>query len=322
MMKAFVYKRYGSPNVLKLTEIEKPTPKEGEVLVKVRAVSVNPFDWRLMRGSPFLARLFNGILRPKNQILGADIAGEVVAVGNGVDEFKVGDAVFGGSGFGGFGEYVSIPQRGLAHKPTNSSFEEAASFPMVLFTALQGLRDSGNIQSGQKVLINGASGGVGSMAVKLASYFGAEVTGVCSTRNLELVRSIGADHVVDYTKTNFTQNGVQYDLIYDAVGNLTVADFQRALKPNGIAVVAGFTSLWHMIRFDFGSKRVSKRGTQKIGVMPTAVRAKADLIFLKELVEAGKITPIIDRCYSFNEIPQAVGYVEKGHARGKVVVTV
>ena len=321
-MKAFVYKRYGSPNVLKLTEVEKPTPEDGEVLVKVRGISINPFDWRLMRGSPFLARLFNGILRPKNQILGADIAGDVVAVGNGVTEFKVGDAVFGGSGFGGFAEYVKIPEKGLAHKPANVSYEDAASFPLVGFTALQGLRDAGNIQAGQKVLVNGASGGVGSMAVKLAKHFGAEVTGVCSTRNTELVRSIGADHVIDYTKTDFTQNGVQYDLIYDAKGNRTVADFQRALKPNGMAIVAGFTTLWHMIRFSIGAGRVSKRGTQKIGMMPTAIRAKADLLIIQDMIATGKITPIIDRYYSFNEIPEAVGYVEKGHARGKVVVKV
>lgn len=321
-MKAFVYRRYGSPDVLKLTEIEKPAPKEGEVLVKVRAVSINPMDWRIMRGSPFLARLYNGILKPKNQILGADIAGEVVAVGNGVTEFKVGDAVFGGGGFGGFAEYVSIPEKGLAHKPTNVSFEEAASFPLVGFTALQGLRDSGNIQAGQKVLINGASGGVGSMAVKLAKHFGAEVTGVCSTRNVELVRSIGADHVVDYTQTNFAQTGDQYDLIYDTVGNLSVADCQRALKPNGLAVVAGFTTLSHMIRFSFGASRVSKRGTQKIGMMPTAVRAKADLLIMQDLIATGKITPIIDKGYPFHELPKAMGYAETGRVRGKLVVTV
>lgn len=321
-MKAFVYKRYGSPKVLKLAEIEKPTPKGDEVLVKIRAVSVNPYDWHLMRGAPFLARLFNGLLRPKNPILGADIAGEVVAVGESVTEFKVGDAVFGGSGFGGFAEYASIPQRGLVHKPANISFEEAASFPIVAFTALQGLRDAGKVQAGQQVLINGASGGVGSMAVKLATYFGAEVTGVCSTRNLELVRSIGANHVIDYTQTDFTKTGKHYDLIFDAVGNRSVADFQRILKPNGLAVVAGFTTLWHMLRFSIGSKRVSKRGTQKIGMMPTAVRAKPDLLYIAELIESGKLTPLLDRCYPFNELPQAVEYLETGRARGKVVVTV
>lgn len=321
-MKAFVYKRYGSPKVLKLAEIEKPTPKDGEVLVKIRAVSVNPYDWHLMRGEPFLARLFNGLLRPKNPILGADIAGEVVAVGKDITEFKVGDAVFGGSGFGGFAEYASIPERGLVHKPANVSFEEAASFPIVAFTALQGLRDAGKIQAGQRVLVNGASGGVGSMGVKFAKYFGAEVTGVCSTRNLELVRSIGADHVIDYTQTDFAKTGQHYDLIFDAVGNRSVADFQRILKPNGLAVVAGFTTLWHMIRFSIGSGRVSKRGTQKIGMMPTATRAKADLQFIAGLIETGELTPLLDRCYPFNEIPQAVEYLETGRARGKVVVTV
>lgn len=321
-MKAIVYKKYGSPDVLQLTEIEKPTPNDDQILVKIHAVSVNPYDWHLMRGAPFLARFFNGLLRPKNQILGADIAGKVEAVGKNITQFKVGDEVYGGSGFGGFAEYVCVPERALAHKPANISFEEAAAIPIVGFTALQGLRNHGNIQAGQKVLVNGASGGVGTMAVQLAKYFGAEVTGICSGRNADLVCSIGADHVIDYTREDFATIGKQYDLIFDTIGNRSVSDFARVLTPNGKCVVAGFTTLWHMLRFSFGSKRVSKRENKSIGMMPTAERTQADLIFLKELYETGKIVPVIDRYYTFEETAEAVRYLETGRARGKVVVRV
>jgi len=322
-MKAFVFTKYGSPKVLKLTEIEKPTPSADEVLVKIHAVATNPLDWHIMRASPVFARLFAGLLRPKpeNQMLGADISGRVEAVGADVTEFAVGDEVFGGRGSGGFAEYICLKEANLAHKPAAISHESASSVGVAGFTALQGLRDTGKIQAGQKVLINGASGGVGTFAVQIAKYFGAEVTGVCSTRNLEMVRSIGADHVIDYTKGDFTQNSGQYDLIFDTIGNLSVAQFQRVLTPNGRAVVAGFTTLFHMIKFTFGSRRVSKRGTQTIGSMPTARRVKEDMILFKELLETGKIVPVIDRCYPFNEIPQAIGYLETGRARGKVVIT-
>jgi NADPH:quinone reductase-like Zn-dependent oxidoreductase len=324
MMKAFVFTKYGSPKVLKLTEIEKPTPSADQVLVKIHATAVNPLDWHIMRASPWLARTSAGLLRPKpeNQILGADISGRVEAVGANITEFAVGDEVFGGRGAGGFAEYICVKETGLVHKPANISYEAASSIPVAGFTALQGLRNTGQISAGQKVLINGASGGVGTFAVQIAKYFGAEVTGVCSTRNLEMVKSIGADHVIDYTKGDFTENGVQYDLIFDAVGNLSVKQFQRALTPNGRAVVAGFTTMVHAIKFIFGSGRVSKRGTQTIGMMPTAQWIKEDLVLFKELLETGKIVPVIDRCYPFAQVPEAIGYLETGRARGKVVVNI
>src|SRR5215207_5552082 len=245
-MKAIVYAEYGSPDVLQFKDVEKPAPKDNEVLVKVHAASANPADWHLMRAEPFLARLANGLLKPKNTKLGADVAGRVEAIGSNVTRLQVGDDVFGGmplSELGGFAEYVCAPEELLALKPARMTFEQAAAVPLAAFTALQGLRDKGQIQPGQRVLINGASGGVGTFAVQIAKSFGTEVTGVCSTRNLELVRSIGADHVIDYTQEDFTNNGQQYDLIYCAVGNRSVSDYKRALSPTGICVIAGFTSL-------------------------------------------------------------------------------
>ena len=253
-MKAIVYTKYGSPDVLQLKEVEKPTPKDNEVLVKVHAASANPADWHLMRAEPFLARLENGLLKPKNTKLGADIAGRVEAVGRNVTQFQVGDEVFGGmplNELGGFAEYVCAPEELLALKPAKLTFEQAAAVPLAAFTALQGLRDKGQIQPGQKVLINGASGGVGTFAVQIAKSFGTEVTGVCSTRNLDMVRSIGADHVIDYTQEDFTKNGQRYDLIFDAVGNRSVSDYKRALSPNGICAVAGFTTLSRLFQVMF-----------------------------------------------------------------------
>jgi NADPH:quinone reductase-like Zn-dependent oxidoreductase len=317
-MKAIVYTEYGSPDVLQLKELTKPTPRDHEVLVKIYASSANPADWHLMRAEPFLARLENGLLKPKITKLGADIAGRAEAVGRNVTQFQVGDDVFGCmplSELGGFAEYVCAHEEALALKPARLTFEQAAAVPLAAFTALQGLRDKGQIQPGQKVLINGASGGVGTFAVQIAKSFGAEVTGVCSTRNLEMVRSIGADHVIDYTKEDFTQNGQRYDLIFDAVGNRSVSDYQRALTPDGICAVAGFTSLSRLFQIMF-------LGGKKVGLMETAKGNKKDLLFIKELLEADKVVPVIDRCYPLSEVADAIRYLEAGHAQGKVVITV
>jgi NADPH:quinone reductase-like Zn-dependent oxidoreductase len=325
-MKAIVYTQYGAPDVLQLKEIEKPTPQANEVLVKVYAASANPADWHLMRAEPFLARLQNGLLKPKNTRLGADVAGRVEAVGSGVTQFQVGSEVFGELGLdalGSFAEYVCANEAAFALKPANLTFEQAAAVPLAAFTALQGLRDKGQLQPGQTVLINGASGGVGTFAVQLAKALGAaEVTGVCSTRNLELVRSIGADHVIDYTQTDFTRTGHRYDLIFDAVGNRSVADYKRALSPNGICAIAGFTSMARLFEHTLVGAWASRGGGQKIGMMETAKANKSDLLFLKELLEAGKVVPVIDRTYPLAETAEAIRYLEAGHARGKVVITV
>ncbi len=326
-MKAIVYERYGPPDVLQLKEVEKPIPKDNEVLIKIHAVATNAVDWRCMRCDPFFIRFDTGLLKPKNTILGGDIAGRVETVGRNVTQFQPGDEVFGeiySGGFGGFAEYVAVTENvALVLKPTNLSFEEAAAVPTVALTALQGLRDHGHIQPEQKVLINGASGGVGTFAVQIAKTFGAEVTGVCSTGNLDMVRLIGADHVIDYTKEDFTQNGQHYDLIFDAVGNRSASDYKRALSPNGICVIAGFTNTFHLLfQVLLLGSWVSMTGHKKIGTMGSAKSNKEDLIFMKELLEAGKVVPVIDRCYPLSETAEAIGYLEEGHARGKVVITV
>jgi len=317
-VKAIVYTRYGSPDVLQLKDIEKPTPKDNQVLVKVHAASANPADWHLMRAEPFLARLANGLLKPKNTRLGADVAGRVEAVGRNVTRFQVGNDVFGElplNKLGSFAEYVCVSEELLALKPTKLTFEQAAAVPLAAFTALQGLRNKGQIQPGQSVLINGASGGVGTFAVQIAKSFGTEVTGVCSTRNLDLVRSIGATHVIDYTQADFTKNGQRYDLIFDAVGNRSVSDLKRALNPNGICAVAGFTSLSRLFQ-------IMLLGGKRVGMMETAEANQKDLVFIKELLEAGKVVPVIDRQYPLGETAEAIRYLEAGHARGKVIITV
>jgi NADPH:quinone reductase-like Zn-dependent oxidoreductase len=317
-MKAILYTEYGSPDVLHLKDVEKPTPRDNEVLIKVHAASANPADWHLMRAEPFLARLANGLLKPKHPRLGADVAGRVEALGRNVTQFQAGDDVFGSlplNALGSFAEYICAPEELLASKPARLTFEQAAAVPLAAFTALQGLRDKGQIKAGQKVLINGASGGVGAFAVQIAKSYGTEVTGVCSTRNLDLVRSIGAEHVIDYTKEDFTQNGQRYDLIFDAVGNRSVSDLQRALSPNGICSVAGFTSL-------SGLFQVMLLGGKKVGLMETAKENKKDLLFIKELLESGKVVPVIDRTYPLSEVPEAIRYLETGRAQGKVVITV
>src|SRR6266496_293318 len=324
-MKAIVNTTYGSPDVLQFKDVEKPSPTDDEVLIKVHAASVNAADLHFLRADPFLIRFMSGLLKPKTTILGADIAGRVEAVGKNVTQFKPGDEVFGdisGCGWGGFAEYVCASEDALALKPTNLSFEEAAAVPLAAFTALQGLRNKGQIQPGQTVLINGASGGVGTFAVQIAKSFGTEVTGVCSTRNLDMVRSIGADHIIDYTQADFTKNGQRYDLIFDAVGNRSVSDCKRALTPNGMCAVAGFTTLSHLFQVIVLGAWVSRTGRKKIGLMETANPNKKDLLFIKELLEAGKVVPVIDRTYPLSEVPEAIRYLEEGHAQGKVVITV
>ncbi len=325
-MKAIVYQTYGSPDVLELREIEKPPVKDGEVLIRVHAASANPADWHLMRGSPFLARLGTGLLKPKRTTLGVDVAGTVEAVGRGVTQFRPGDEVFGErfqSGGSGFAEYVAVAEDRIALKPANLSFEAAAAAPLAAMTALQGLRDKGRIQSRQKVLINGASGGVGTFAVQIANWFGAEVTGVCSTRNLDMVRAIGAQHVIDYTQEDFTRSGKTYDLVYCTVGNRSAADYRRALTANGISVVSGFTTMSHMLlQMLLLGTWVSVTGSRKVGMMGTVSPNREDLVFIKDLLEDGKVVPVIDRRYSLSETADAIRYLEEGHARGKVVITV
>ncbi len=323
-MKAIVYTRYGPPDVLELKEVEKPTPKEGEVLVKVHAASVNAYDWHLLTADIFLVRFMGGgLFKPKNTILGADIAGRVEAVGTNVKQFQPGDEVFGdiaGSGSGGFAEYVSVLEKPLVLKPANLSFEEAAAVPMAAVTALQGLRDQGKIQPGQKVLINGASGGVGTFAVQIAKSFGAEVTAVCSTRNLDMARSLGADHVIDYTQEDFTQNGQQYDLILAVNGYHPISAYKRALTPKGIYVMAGGSPAQIFQAMLLGPWMSMIGGKKMGGVSATA--SQKDLVIMKELLEAGKVVPVIDKRYPLSEVAEALRYRGEGHARGKVVITV
>ena len=321
-MKAIIFTRYGSPDVLQLAEVEKPTPTENQVLVKVEAAAANPLDWHRLRADPFLVRLGDGLFKPKNPKLGADLAGIVEAVGPDVTEFKPGDEVFGAAGGGAFAEYACVHQKYLALKPANVSFAEASATPVVGFTAVQGLRDTGKIQAGQKVLINGASGGIGTFAVQLAKAYGAEVTGVCSGRNLELVRSIGADGVIDYTKEDFTRNGRYYDLIYDTVGNRSVADYKRALTPQGSCVIAGFTTMPRLFEHMLLGPLLSKKGGKTVGMMGTANPNKADLLVIKELLETGQVVPVIDRTYPLAETADAIRYLETGRARGKVIITI
>jgi NADPH:quinone reductase-like Zn-dependent oxidoreductase len=322
-MKAIVYTKYGAADVLELKEEEKPTPKDDEVLVKVHAVSANAADLHFLRGKPFLLRLMSGLLKPKNKILGSDIAGRVEAVGRNVTQFQPDDEVFGdisACGRGGFAEYVCAPENALVLKPANLSFEEAAAVPMAAVTALQGLRDKGQIQPGQKVLINGASGGVGTFAVQIAKLYGTEVTGVCSTRNVDMVRSIGADQVIDYTQEDFTQNGQRYDLILAANGYHSILAYRRALRPKGTYVMTGGSTA-QMFQAMLLGPLISMTGRKKMGNGGGGPNTK-DLVFMKELLEAGKVVPVIDRRYPLGETAEAIRYLEEGHARGKVVITI
>jgi NADPH:quinone reductase-like Zn-dependent oxidoreductase len=316
-MKAFVYERYGPPERLRMAEVDKPVPDAGAVLVKVLAASVNAADWHVLRGRPLFSRATLGLLRPRHKVLGVDIAGRVETAGSEVTRFTPGDEVYANlldHGYGGFAEYAAVPVDAVALKPATLSFEEAAAVPMAAVTALQGLRRHGELQPGQRVLINGATGGVGSFAVQLAKASGAEVTAVTSTGNLELVRSLGADQVVDYTTTDVTRGGRRYDLVLDTVGNRSVPELKRALAPGGKAAVTGFTSVRGLLG-------VSLRGGKDIAQVQAHVTAK-DLELLAELIEAGKVRPGIDRRYRFADLPAAIAYLEQGHAKAKVVVTV
>ena len=320
-MKAIVYTKYGSPDVLQFKEVEKPEPKDNQVLVKVHAASANALDWRRFEFSPILARLVEGgLLKPKDTSMGADVAGRVEAVGKSVTQFKPGDAVFGVAK-GAFAEYVCAAEHKLALKPDNISFEVAAAVPVAAFTALQALRDKGRIQPGQKVLINGASGGVGTFAVQIAKVFGAEVTAVCSTRNLDIARSIGADHVIDYMREDFTKNGQHYDLILAVNGYHPILDYRRALSPEGICISVGgsFTQIFEGMLL---GRLLSKFGSKKLDFMGIATTDQRDLGIIRELLETGKVVPVIDRCYPLNEVPEALRYLVEEHAKGKVVITV
>jgi NADPH:quinone reductase-like Zn-dependent oxidoreductase len=322
-MKAIVYRCYGSADVLKLEDLEKPTAAANQVLVKVHAASVNPLDWHYLRGTPYILRLDAGLGAPENPRLGVDFAGTVEAVGSAVKQFKPGDEVFGGR-TGAFAEYVTVRQdRALVLKPANVTFEQAASVPIAALTALQALRDKGHLQPGQKVLINGASGGVGTFAVQIAKAFGAEVTGVCSPRNADMVRAIGADHVIDYTREDFTQGGQRYDLIVDLVGSHSLLDYRRVLDRNGIVVLVGGPSDDPWLGFlaaPIKALVLSLFVTQKF-VPFLAELNPQDLTTLGELMQAGKVKPVIDRRYALREVPAAIRYLEAGHAQGKVVIS-
>ena len=323
-MKAIVYTKYGPPDVLQLKEVEKPTPKDNEVLVKVHAASVNSWDWGLLRGTPFVNRLIvSGLFKPKYKILGCDIAGQVEGVGKNVKQFQPGDEVFGDlteCGFGAFAEYVCAPENALALKPASMTFEEAAAVPQAGLLALQGLRDKGKIQPGQKVLINGAGGGAGTFAVQIAKYFGAEVTGVDSTGKLGMLRSIGADHVIDYTQEDFTKNGQRYDLILDVVTYRSIFDYKRVLSPKGIYVMLGGGSWARVFQTMFLGPLISITGSKKMRILMH--KPNKDLAFMSELFEAGKVVPVIDRSYPLSEVAEALRYFGEGHVRGKVVITV
>jgi NADPH:quinone reductase-like Zn-dependent oxidoreductase len=322
-VKAYAYRCYGPPEVLELVDIVKPTPADDEVLVRVKAASVNPLDWHYMRGSPYLMRLGSGLGRPKDSRIGVDFSGTVEAVGPNVTKFAPGDEVFGGRS-GAFAEYIVVPEdRALALKPENITFEQAASVPIAATTALQALRDKGNLEAGQKVLINGASGGVGTFAVQLATAMGAEVTGVCSTRNVEMVRSLGADHVFDYTREDYTKSGEQYDLIVDMVGNHSLMANRKVMAPDGTFVIIGGAKgdwLGPLLR-PIGAMVLSPFVDQDF-MMLLAKMNREDLESLGRMMEAGQVTPVIDRRYSLAEVPAAIRYSEEGHARGKIIIEV
>jgi NADPH:quinone reductase-like Zn-dependent oxidoreductase len=322
-MKAIVYTEYGPPDVLRLTEVAKPVPKDDEVLIRIHAASVNPLDWHFMRGTPYIFRVQAGLRKPKDTRIGVDVAGRVEAVGRSVTQLKPGDEVFGACR-GAFAEYVCTSGRALVVKPDNVTFERAASTPVAALTALQALRDKGHIQPGQKVLIHGAAGGVGTFAVQIARSFGADVTGVCGTRNVDMVRSIGADRVIDYTQGDFTRSGQRYDLILDMIGNHSLSDYRRALTQEGSLVLVGGPAKGRWLGPLTGMLKavvLSPFVSQKLLLFLTR-SSKEDLTVVQKLLEAGKVTPVIDRSYPLSEVPDAIRYLEEGHARGKVVITV
>jgi len=322
-LKAVVQDKYGSPDVLELRDIDKPVAKDDEVLIRVQAASVNAADWHFMRGMPYIARLALGLRKPKTKVRGGDVAGQVEAVGKDVKQFRPGDEVFAEVDTGSFAEFTRVSEDSLGLKPSNLTFEQAAAVPLAAVTALQGLRDKGQIKPGQKILIYGASGGVGTFAVQLAKSFGADVTGVCSTKKVDMVRSIGADQVIDYTQEDFAQSGQRYDILFDLVGNRSLSDCRRALTPKGTLVLCGGEGgRW------LGSVKLLTKAlllgpfvSQKL----TAFLAKTkheDLLVLKELIEAGRVTPVIDRTYPLREAPEAIRYLEGRQVQGKIVITV
>jgi NADPH:quinone reductase-like Zn-dependent oxidoreductase len=316
-MKAMIYHEYGSPDQLELGEMKKPVPKDDEVLVEVQASSLNWLDWHFLTGRPYLARIMAGLLKPKNKVLGIDFAGRVAAVGSVVTQFNIGDGVFGSTTHGCFAEYVCVSEEEVVLKPTNISFEEAAAVPGAAIPALQALRDHGGVRSGQEVLINGASGGVGTFALQIAKAMGAEVTGVCSACNLDMVRSIGGDHVIDYAQEDFAQNRGRYDLIFDAVAKRSFLDCKPALKSQGIYITTAFSPI--LVLKGFWNSMI---GDQKLVPLPPKPPNQSDLKFLKELLESEKVKPVIDRTYPLSEVPDALRYLETGHARGKIIITV
>ena len=321
IMKAIVYRRYGSPDVLSLEEVPQPVPKDNEVLVKVHAASINDWDWGTLQGKPFVNRLLNGLFKPRHRILGGDIAGQVEAVGDNVEQLQAGDEVFGdlsASGWGAFAEYVCAPEDALALKPAALTFEEVAALPQAALLALQGLRDYANVQSGQRVLINGAGGGAGTFAVQIAKASGAEVTGVDSTGKLDVMRSIGADEVIDYTREDFTKNGRQYDLILDLAAHHSIFDYRRALRPNGIYVMVGCASA-RIIQVMLLGPLISMVGSKKLGIL--AYKTNQGLTRLAELLQSRTIVPVIDRQYPLSEVADALRYFGAGHAKGKVIIT-
>lgn len=322
-MKAIVYRSYGSPDVLRYQDVAKPVPKANEILIRVRAASVNPLDWHFMRGTPGFVRLFTGLRKPKNTRLGVDVAGVVESMGRNVTQFQAGDAVFGACN-AAFADYACTPESAVVKKPDNLPFEEAASVSIAGLTALQALRNKAHLQPGQTLLINGAAGGVGTFAVQIAKWLGAEVTAVCSASNAEMVRSLGADHVVDYTREDFAAGPQRYDVVFDLVGNRSISDFLRVLQPAGTYVGCGgggpdkpaLDLIGRMIGTTIRSWFVRQK---LVGIL--AQRNQDDLRLLAELMESGKIAPAIDRCYGLDEVSEAIRYVERGHARGKVVIT-
>ena len=322
-MKAAVYYKYGSPDVIKVVEVDKPTLKDGEVLIQVKAASVNAYDWHLLRAKPFFTRALSGLFSPKNKILGADIAGIVKTIGNGVTKFKVGDEVYGclescgkgGLAAGGFAEYVCAKESVLAPKPPILSFEEAAALPMAVVTAIQGARNA-QVKQGSRVLINGASGGVGAFAVQIAKAFGAEVTGVCSTESIEFVRSLGADAVIDYKRQVVITDDKQYDVVIDIAANFSVKEYRRALKKNGKCIIIGFSTLGHTISYSFAGERDGK--TIKLSM--TNNKNGDDLLEINKLVETGKLRVVIDSRYSLDETAKALCHAEIGHPKGKLVI--
>jgi NADPH:quinone reductase-like Zn-dependent oxidoreductase len=319
-MKAITYQTCGSPDVLQYLEVDRPTPQDNEVLIRVHAASANPLDWRMLEGGPSIVRALAGLGKPKMKRPGVDVAGRVEAVGRDVTQFKPGDDVFGAA-HGTFAEYVCALESVVVLKPDNVAFPQAASVPIAALTALQGLRDKGRIQPGWKVLINGAAGGVGTFAVQIAKAFGTEVTGVCSTRNVDLVRFIGASHVIDYSRDDFTRSSLRYDLVFDCIGNHSLMECRRVLKPGGNYVLAGARTVWSFLSSVLKAPILSRFASQTFVAFIARVR-KEDLAVLSGLLASGKLMPVIDRQYTLREVPEALRYLSAGHARGKVVITI